>query len=135
LPVSIDLNMIIKTVMSMELLDNKGDIQKINEQVKVLDSVQQDKVEPSEPKSPTLPADRSSYGEEQNLDEEHRQKEQEALTATVMSLFMNLCSVIRTNYAQKQRKIRPKADRKLLRMIRKKEISLGHKYDEMDMKM
>lgn len=51
--------------------------------------------------------------------------------ATVMSLFMNLCSVIRNDYAQEQKKMRSKADKKLLRMIRKKEISLGYKYDDM----
>ena len=128
-------NMIIQTVLNMELPDNNEDIQKVNEQVKVLDREQQEEVETSGPESPTLPADKSSSGEEQNFDEEHRLKEQEALTATVMSLFVNLCSVIRNDYAQEQRKMRPKADRKLLRMIRKKEISLGHKYDDMDMKM
>lgn len=76
-----------------------------------------------------------STGEEQKTDDEQLQKENEALTAAVMSLFMNLCSVIRNDYAQEQKKMRPKADRKLQRMIRKKEISLGLKYDDMDMKM
>ena len=76
-------------------------------------------------------ADNSSSSE--NAKQEEMQKEDEALTATVMSLFMNLCSVIRNDYAQEQRKMRPKADRKLLRMIRKKEISLGLKYEDMDM--
>ena len=61
---------------------------------------------------------------------EQQAKEQEALTATVMSLFMNLCSVIQNDYAQEQHKMRPKADRKLLRVIRKKKISLGYKYDD-----
>ena len=59
------------------------------------------------------------------------QKEKEALTATVMSLFVNLCSIIRNDYAQKQRKMRPKVDKKLMRVMRKKEISLGYKYDDM----
>lgn len=40
-------------------------------------------------------------------------------TATVMSLFMNLCSIIRSDYTQEQKKMRPKADKKLLRMIQK----------------
>ena len=57
--------------------------------------------------------------------------ETETLTLTVMSLFMNLCNVIRSDYAQEQKKMRSKADRKLLRVIRKKEISLGYKYDDM----
>ena len=57
--------------------------------------------------------------------------EKEALTATVMSLFVNLCTIILNDYAQEQRKMRPKADKKLLKMIRKKEISLGYKYDDM----
>ena len=58
-------------------------------------------------------------------------KEQEALTATVMSLFVNMCSIIRNDYAQEQRKMRPKVDKKLVRVMRKKEISLGYKYDDM----
>ena len=51
----------------------------------------------------------------------------EALTATVMSLFINLCSIIRSDYAQEQKKLRPKADKKLLRMIRKKDTGLEFK--------
>ena len=64
---------------------------------------------------------------------EQQAKEQEALTATVMSLFVNLCSIIRNDYAQEQRKIRPKVDKKLLKMIRKKQISTGYKYNDMSM--
>jgi len=51
----------------------------------------------------------------------------------VMSLFVNMCSIIRNDCAQEQRKIRPKADKKLLKVIRKKKISLGYKYDDMSM--
>ncbi|MBO5574845.1 MAG: hypothetical protein J5956_00890 [Ruminococcus sp.] len=128
-------NMIIKTVMNMELPDTEIDIQKDEGQEDVSQSEQMDEDETSELELPTLPADRDSFREEQKSDEQHRQKEQEALTATVMSLFVNLCSIIRNDYAQEQKKLRPKADRKLQRMIRKKEISLGLKYDDMDMKM
>ena len=64
---------------------------------------------------------------------EQQAKEQEALTATVMNLFVNMCSIIRNDYAQEQRRMRPKADKKLMRVIRKKEISLGYKYDDIRM--
>ncbi len=60
-------------------------------------------------------------------------KEQEALTFAVMSLFVNLCSIIQNDYAQEQRNIRPKVDKKLLNMIRKKQISTGYKYNDMSM--
>ena len=46
---------------------------------------------------------------------------------------MNLCGVIRNDYAQEQKKLRPKADKKLLRVIRKKEIALGIKHGDMRM--
>ena len=55
--------------------------------------------------------------------------ETETLTLTVMSLFMNLCNVIRSDYAQEQKKIRPNADKKLLMAIRRREIALSVKYD------
>ena len=58
----------------------------------------------------------------------------EALTVllyavAVMSLFINLCSIIRNDYAQEQRKMRPKADTKLLQVIRRKETAPCVKYD------
>ena len=126
-------NMIIKAVMNMEMPYSKEDIQKVDEKEDVLQSEQQDGEKVSVLELPVIPMDKDLTSEEQKSDEEHRQKEQEALNATVMSLFMNLCSVIRNDYAQEQKKMRPKADRKLLRMIRKKEISLGLKYEDMDM--
>ena len=43
---------------------------------------------------------------------------------------MNLCNVIRSDYAQEQKRMRPKVDKKLLRMIQKKEIRLGYKYED-----
>ena len=43
---------------------------------------------------------------------------------------MNLCNVIRSDYAQEQKKMRPKADKKLLRVIQKKEIRLGYNYED-----
>ena len=128
-------NMIIKTVMNMELPDTEIDIQKDEGQEDASEGEYQSEEESSELELPTIPMDSSSTGEEQKTDDEQRQKENEALAATVMSLFMNLCSVIRNDYSHEQRKMRPKADRKLQRMIRKKEISLGLKYDDMDMKM
>ena len=128
-------NMIIKAVMNMELPDTEIDIQKDEGQEDASEGKYQSAEESSELELPTIPMDSSSTGEEQRIDDEQRQKENEALTATVMSLFMNLCSVICNDYAQEQKKMRPKADRKLQRMIRKKEISLGLKYDDMDMKM
>ena len=127
-------NMIIKTVMNMELPESEVEIQKADEQEDDLD-INQLSEETSEFEPPMIPMDSGSTGEKQKTNDEQRQKENEALTATVMSLFMNLCSVIRNDYAQEQRKMRPKADKKLLRMIRKKEIRLGLKYDDMDMKM
>ena len=47
-----------------------------------------------------------------------------------MSLFVNMCSIIRNDCAQQQRKMRTKVDKKLLKVIRKKKISLGYKYDD-----
>ena len=71
---------------------------------------------------------RTAYRSDNNYsmsEEEQRQKEKEALTAIVMSLFVSLCSIYGSGCARELRKMRPKADRKLLRMIRKKEISLA----------
>ena len=128
-------NMIIKTVMNMELPDTEIDIQKDEGQEDASEGEYQSEEESSELELPTIPMESDSTGDNQLSKEEQRQKENETLTATVMSLFMNLCSVIRNDYSHEQRKMRPKADRKLQRMIRKKEISLGLKYDDMDMKM
>ena len=113
-------NMIIKAVMNMELPESKLEIQAENNE-------QDNEAIYVSPANGS--ADNSSSSE--NAKQGERQKEKEALTATVMSLFMNLCSVIQNDYAQEQHKMRPKADRKLLRVIRKKEISLGYKYDDM----
>ena len=128
-------NMIIKTVMNMELPNTEIDIQKDEGQEDASEGEYQSEEESSELELPTIPMESDSAGDNQLSKEEQRQKENEALAATVMSLFMNLCSVIRNDYAQEQKKMRPKADRKLQRMIRKKEISLGLKYDDMDMKI
>ena len=128
-------NMIIKTVMNMELPESEIDIQKDEGQEDASEGERQSEGATSELELSTIHMDSSSTVEEQKTDDEQRQKENESLTATVMSLFMNLCSVIRNDYAQEQKKMRPKADRKLQRMIRKKEISLGLKYDDIDMKI
>ena len=115
-------NMIIKAVMNMELPERKIEIQAENNE-------QDNEAIYVSPANGS--ADNSSSSE--NAKQEEMQKEKEALTATVMSLFMNLCSIIRNDYAQEQKKLRPKADKKLLSVIRKKEISLGYKYDGMRM--
>ena len=51
-------------------------------------------------------------------------KQREALTVkTVMSLFVNLCGIIRNDYAQEHCKIRPKVDKKQLRKSWQKETA------------
>lgn len=47
-------------------------------------------------------------------------------TATVMSLFVDLCGIIRNDCAKGQRKMRPKDDKKLLRIIQKKNLNFEH---------
>ena len=110
-------NMIIKTVLDMNLPEAEG----------AAEQEQADEEEKDFPAAISV-CDNSSDNEPQ---EELQQKEQEALTSTVMSLFVNLCSIIRNDCAQEQRKMRTKVDKKLLKVIRKKKISLGYKYDDM----
>ena len=110
-------NMIIQTVLDMNLPEAEG----------AAEQEQADEEEMDYSPADVTVSNNSSDNEPQ---EELQQKEQEALTATVMSLFVNMCSIIRNDYAQKQRKMRTKVDKKLLKVIRKKEISLGYKYDD-----
>ena len=83
----------------------------------------------------TLAGSTDDSSDTDDISQEQRKKKQEALANTAMSLFLNLCSIIRNDYAQEQRRMRPKVDKKLMRVIRKKEIAMGMKYDDMDMKM
>ena len=111
-------NMIIQTVLDMNLPEAEG----------AAEQEQADEEETVFSPADIPVSDNSS--DDKAKQTEQQPKEQEALTATVMSLFMNLCSVIQNDYAQEQHKMRPKADRKLLQVIRKKKISLGYKYDD-----
>ena len=86
-------NMIIKTVMNMELPESEIDIQKDEGQEDASEGERQSEEETSELELPTISMDSGSTGEEQKTDDEQRQKENEALTAAVMNLFMNLCSI------------------------------------------
>lgn len=117
-------NMIIRTVLDMELPEKCENIKNNDVPEELFDD---DEIDVSS--ASPIASDSLSYDEAKQT--EQQAKEQEALTATVMSLFVNMCSIIRNDYAQEQRKMHPKADRKLLKMIRKKEISLGYKYDDM----
>ena len=110
-------NMIIQTVIDMNLPETEEESEQ----------KQTDEEEMDYSPADVTVSNNSSDNEPQ---EELQQKEQEALTSTVMSLFVNLCGIIRNDYTQEQRKMRPKADKKLLKVIRKKKISLGYKYDD-----
>ena len=112
-------NMIIKTVLDMNLPEAEGAAEQ--EQT-------DDEGTDYSPIDVTISDNPSDDNSEQTV---KQAKEQEAITTTVMSLFVNLCSIIRNDYAQEQRRMRPKVDKKLMRVIRKKEISLGYKYDDM----
>lgn len=116
-------NMIIRTILDMHLPETeKADEQEQADEEETVFS-------PADIPVSDNPSDDNS---EQTV---KQAKEQEALTATVMSLFVNMCSIIRNDYAQEQRKIRPKADTKLLRVIHRKEFALGTKKDSIDIKM
>ena len=110
-------NMIIQTVLDMNLPETEEESEQ----------KQTDEEEMDYSPADVTVSNNSSDNEPQ---EELKQKEQEALAATVMSLFVNMCSIIRNDCAQQQRKMRTKVDKKLLKVIRKKKISLGYKYDD-----
>lgn len=112
-------NMIIRTVLDMNLpeLEETAEQEQADEKETVFS--------PADiPVSDNSSDDKAKQSEQQA-------KEQEAITTTVMSLFVNLCSIIQNDYDQEQRKLRPKVDKKLMRVIRKKEIATGMKYDDM----
>lgn len=115
-------NMIIRTVLDMHLPEAEG----------AAEQEQADEEETDYFPTGSSPNDNSS--EDNTKQTEQQAKEQEALTATVMNLFVNMCSIIRNDYAQEQRKMRPKADKKLMQVMRKKEIATGMKYDDINMK-
>jgi len=110
-------NMIIQTVLDMNLPETEEESEQ----------KQTDEEEMDYSPADVTVSNNSSDNEPQ---EELQQKEQETLTATVMSLFVNMCSIIRNDCAQQQHKMRTKVDKKLLKVIRKKKISLGYKYDD-----
>ena len=110
-------NMIIKTVLDMNLPETEEESEQ----------KQTDEEEMDYSTADVTVSNNSSHNKPQ---EELQQKEQEALTATVMSLFVNMCSIIKNDCAQQQHKMRTKVDKKLLKVIRKKKISLGYKYDD-----
>ena len=115
-------NMIIKTVLDMNLPEAEG-------------AAEQEQADEEE--TDYFPIDvtiSDNPSDDKAKQSEQQAKEQETLTFAVMSLFVNLCSIIRNDYAQEQRKMRPKADKKLMRVIRKKEIATGMKYDDINMK-
>lgn len=126
-------NMIIRTVLDMNLLEARDDIVEKSIDSEESDIEETEIEESSEDDIPAGSTDNSS--DTDDVSQEQRKKEQEALANTAMSLFLNLCSIIRDDYAQQQHKMRPKVDKKLMRVIRKKEIAMGMKYDDMDMRM
>lgn len=116
-------NMIIRTILDMHLPETE-------------EAAEQERADEEE--TVFSPADipvSDNSSDDKAKQSEQQAKEQEALTATVMSLFVNMCSIIRNDYAQEQRKMRPKADTKLLRVIHRKEFALGTKKDSIDIKM
>ena len=115
-------NMIIRTILDMHLPETE----KADEQ-------EQDNQEGTDYSPTNITV--SSNSCDADSEHEKQQNEQEALTAMVMSLFVNLCSTLRNDYAQEQRKIQPKVDKKLLRVIHRKEFALGTKNDSVDIKM
>ena len=122
-------NMIIQTVLDMNLPETETMITRGNGKTEeVSEQKQTDEEEMDYSPADVTVSNNSSDNEPQ---EELQQKEQEALTSTVMSLFVNMCSIIRNDCAQQQHKMRTKVDKKLLKVIRKKKISLGYKYDDM----
>ena len=126
-------NMIILTVLDMDIPETGTNMVRDYSEPEESESEEIDVEGSSESDIPTASTDDSSDADDDS--QEQRRKEQEALANTAMSLFINLCSIIRNDYAQQQHWMRPKVDKKLMRRIRKKEIAMGLKYDDMDMKM
>ena len=108
-------NMIIKTVLDMNLPEAKGAAE------------QEQTDDEGTDYSPIDVTISDNPSDDKAKQSEQQAKEQEALTFAVMSLFVNLCSIIRNDYTQEQRRMRPKADKKLLRIIQRKEFALGTK--------
>ena len=122
-------NMIIRTVLDMDLSSAEGGI--VRQENETESNLSDDERIDISPTDFTV-SDNSSDSDSKQVE---KQKEQEALANTAMSLFLNLCNIIRNDYAQQQHRMRPKVDKKLMRVIRKKEIAMGLKYDDMGMKM
>ena len=111
-------NMIIKTVLDMNLPEAEGAAE------------QEQTDDEGTDYSPIDVTISDNASDDKAKQSEQQAKEQEALTFAVMSLFVNLCCIIRNDYAQEQRRMRPMVDKKLMRVIRKKEIATGMKYDD-----
>ena len=126
-------NMIIRTVLDMDLSKTETNIVRDHTEPKESEIEETEFEESYESDIPTDSTDDSSDTDDDS--QEQRRKEQEAIANTAMSLFINLCSIIRNDYAQQKHRMRPKVDKKLMRRIRKKEIAMGLKYDDMDMRM
>ncbi len=121
-------NMIIRTVLNIDLPEVRDGI--------VKEKTEPEEIEVEKSSEADIPDGSTDDSSDTNDGcQEQKRKEQEALANTAMSLFLNLCSIIRDDYAQQQHKMRPKVDKKLMRVIRKKEIAMGMKYDDMDMRM
>ena len=125
-------NMIIRTVLDMHLPETETMITRGNGKTEEeSESKPSDDAETEFSSADVSVSDNST--DDKTKQTKQQAKEQETLTFAVMSLFVNLCSIIRNDYAQEQRKMRPKADKKLMRVIRKKEIATGMKYDDTSM--
>ena len=125
-------NMIIKTVLDMNLPETETMITRGNGKTEEeSESKPSDDAETAFSSADVSVSDNST--DDKTKQTKQQAKEQETLTFAVISLFVNLCSIIRNDYAQEQRKMRPKADKKLMRVIRKKEIATGMKYDDTSM--
>ncbi|MBR1822850.1 MAG: hypothetical protein IJ779_01305, partial [Ruminococcus sp.] len=125
-------NMIIRTVLDMDLSSAEGGIVRQENETEESESNLSDDEEIDISPTDFTVSDNSSDSDSKQVE---KQKEQEALANTAMSLFLNLCNIIRNDYAQQQHRMRPKVDKKLMRVIRKKEIAMGLNYDDMGMKM
>lgn len=122
-------NMIIRTILDMHLPEVGDGIFEESIDSEESDIEETEIEESAEDDIPDGSTNDSS--DTDDVSQEQKRKEQEVLAITAMSLFLNLCNIIRNDYTQQQHRMRPKVDKKLMRVIRKKEISMGMKYDDM----
>lgn len=124
-------NMIIRTVLDMDLPSTDTEI--VREGVES-EYEQSDDNEIVENMTLYSSAD-DEEADDNTAVQKQKEREQAVAAGTAMSLFLNLCNILRDDYPQQQRKMRPKIDKKLMRVIKKKEIAMGNKYENMDLKM